>query len=264
MQPLTRRNYRRGTQVAKPKRPLARSRGASSALLLHVSVISAMVAGFVLVSRLPQLTVTKVVIEGCSPELEKELRDRINLPPDASILTVNLARIRKDVEVDPRVEKASVIRCLPDRVQIQVFPRQAKAAIRQGGQYVLVDAGGVCFARTQTVPKGLDELRGIDVGDGRPGTRVSNAQFGVACRCIALADSYDPNSTWIFDFSDPSNIVMIGSGLKAFLGTAENLERKMFIVFAAPEAGRRQGIKINANDIIDVRRPDAAVLVKAG
>lgn len=264
MQSVTHRSYRRGAKAAKPKRPLGRRKGAYSAPLLHVSVISAIVAGFILVSRLPQLAVTEVVVEGCGPELEKELRDRINLPPDASILTVNLAAIRKDAEADPRVEKASVIRCLPNRVQIQVFLRQAKAAIRHGEQYILVDAGGVCFGRTRTLPKGLDELRGIDVGDGRPGTRINSVQFGVACRCIALADSYDPDSTWVFDFSNPSNIVMIGGGLKAFLGTAENLERKMFIVFAAPEAGRRQGIKIDANDIIDVRRADAAVLVKAG
>jgi hypothetical protein len=257
MRPRTPHRSRRARATAPRRPPVAVGRTIPFQTLLHASIIFALSASFILASRLPLFTVEKVVVRGGDVALRKKVQSRIVLPPDASTLTVNIQSIRREVEKEPGVAMASVTRCLPNRIEVEVVPREAKAAVRHGEGFVLVDGGGVCFARTDAAPEGLDQLWGIDVGDGRPGTRVASSELGVALQCIALAHHYDPKAVWTFDFSKPGELTMRGPNMKALLGDAGNLHYKMAIVFAAPEAARKQGL---ASYTIDVRRPEAPVL----
>jgi cell division protein FtsQ len=60
-----------------------------------------------------------------------------------NIFFVPLSERRKQLEAIPWVERATVMRLLPDRIRVSVVERQPVAFVRQGQQVGLVDAEGV-------------------------------------------------------------------------------------------------------------------------
>jgi cell division protein FtsQ len=60
-----------------------------------------------------------------------------------NIFFVPLSERRKELEEIPWIERATVMRLLPDRIRVSVVERQPVAFVRQGQQIGLVDANGV-------------------------------------------------------------------------------------------------------------------------
>ena len=60
-----------------------------------------------------------------------------------NIFFIPLNQRRKDLEEIPWIERATVMRLLPDRIRVSVVERQPIAFVRQGQQIGLVDANGV-------------------------------------------------------------------------------------------------------------------------
>jgi len=63
-----------------------------------------------------------------------------------NVLFVPLSERRKQLEQIPWIERATVMRLLPDQIRISVVERQPVAFVRQGQQIGLVDANGVLLA----------------------------------------------------------------------------------------------------------------------
>ena len=63
-----------------------------------------------------------------------------------NIFFVPLAERRSQLEKIPWVERATVMRLLPDQIRVSVVERQPVAFMRQGSQVGLVDANGVLLA----------------------------------------------------------------------------------------------------------------------
>jgi cell division protein FtsQ len=68
-----------------------------------------------------------------------------------NIFFVPLNERRKELEEIPWIERATVMRLLPDRIRVSVVERQPVAFVRQGQQIGLVDANGVLL----TMPAAL-------------------------------------------------------------------------------------------------------------
>ncbi len=68
-----------------------------------------------------------------------------------NVFYVPLAERRKQLEEIPWIEKATVMRLLPDQIRVSVVERQPVAFARQGDQFGLVDANGVLL----TMPAAL-------------------------------------------------------------------------------------------------------------
>jgi cell division protein FtsQ len=63
-----------------------------------------------------------------------------------NIFFVDLAERRRQLEEIPWVERATVMRMLPDQIRVSVVERQPVAFARQGQQFGLVDANGILLA----------------------------------------------------------------------------------------------------------------------
>jgi cell division protein FtsQ len=107
-----------------------------------------------------------------------------------NIFFVPLADRRKQLEQIPWVERATVMRILPDQIRVSVVERQPVAFARRGEQFGLVDANGVLL----TMPAAMMAQRhysfpvvtGIDPGD-RPEAR--KARMAVYQRLLTELDS---------------------------------------------------------------------------
>jgi len=107
-----------------------------------------------------------------------------------NIFFVPLKERRKALEEIPWIERATVMRLLPDRIRVSVVERQPVAFVRQGQQIGLVDANGVLL----TMPAAMmaqhnysfPVVTGLNAGDP-PAAR--KARMEVYQRLLAELDS---------------------------------------------------------------------------
>jgi len=107
-----------------------------------------------------------------------------------NIFFVPLAERRKQLESIPWVERATVMRLLPDQIRVSLVERQPVAFVRNGQQIGLVDANGVLL----TMPAAMmaqhhysfPVVTGIDPNDPLSARRTKMAVYG---RLLAELDA---------------------------------------------------------------------------
>jgi cell division protein FtsQ len=99
-----------------------------------------------------------------------------------NVFFVPLAERRRELEAIPWVERATVMRLLPDQIRIQVVERQPVAFVRQDQQIGLVDASGVLLSMpTATMAQhhySFPVVTGIDPRDPLPSRTARMAVYG--------------------------------------------------------------------------------------
>lgn len=150
-----------------------------------------------------------------------------------NIFFVPLAERRQQLEQLPWVEKATVMRLLPDQIRVSVVERQPVAFVRQGQQIGLVDANGVLL----TMPPAMMAQRhysfpvvtGIDARDPLP---MRQMRMTLYRRLLSELDSNGQHlSAQIseIDLSDPEDAQVLipeqGGDILARFGQDHFLER---------------------------------------
>jgi cell division protein FtsQ len=150
-----------------------------------------------------------------------------------NIFFVPLAERRKQLEQIPWVQRATVMRLLPDEIRVAIVERQPVAFVRHGQQIGLVDADGVLL----NMPAGLMSqhhysfpvLTGIDAADPLPSRK---ARVGLYQRFMSELDANGQHfSEQIseIDLTDPEDARVLmpeqGSDVLAHFGEDHFLER---------------------------------------
>jgi cell division protein FtsQ len=150
-----------------------------------------------------------------------------------NIFHVPLADRRKQLEEIPWVERATVMRVLPDQIRVAVVERKPVAFTRHGQQIGLVDANGVLLSMPAATMAqhhySFPVLTGIDPGDP---LASRNARMAVYGRLLAELDSGNQHlSEQIseIDLTDPEDARVLmpeqGTDILAHLGEDHFLER---------------------------------------
>src|ERR1035438_6825607 len=107
-----------------------------------------------------------------------------------NIFFVDLAERRRQLEEIPWVERATVMRLLPDQIHVTVVERHPVAFARQGQQFGLVDANGILLAMTPSAMArnhySFPTLSGIDPRDPQTSRK---ARMELYLRMLADLDS---------------------------------------------------------------------------
>jgi cell division protein FtsQ len=150
-----------------------------------------------------------------------------------NIFFVPLSERRKQLEEIPWVERATVMRLLPDQIRVQVVERRPVAFVRQGQQIGLVDTNGVLL----TMPAAMmaqhnysfPVVTGIEAHDPAASRK---ARMAVYERLLAELDSSSQHlSEQIseIDLSDPEDARVLmpeqGADILAHFGEDRFLER---------------------------------------
>ena len=150
-----------------------------------------------------------------------------------NIFFVPLSARRRDLEKIPWVERATVMRLMPDRIRIAVVERKPVAFTRTGQQIGLVDANGVLLTMAaHTMAErhySFPVLTGIDAGDPAESRK---ARMAVYLRLMAELDARGKhNSEQIseIDLTDPEDARVLmpeqGADILAHFGEDHFLER---------------------------------------
>jgi cell division protein FtsQ len=150
-----------------------------------------------------------------------------------NIFFVPIDQRRRQLEEIPWIERATVMRVLPDQIRVAVVERQPVAFTRHGEQIGLVDANGVLLAMAPaTMAKhhySFPVLTGIDAGDSADSRK---ARMDVYLRMMAELDTDGKhNSEQIseIDLTDPEDARVLmpeqGADILAHFGEDHFLER---------------------------------------
>ena len=150
-----------------------------------------------------------------------------------NIFFVPIDQRRRALEQIPWIERATVMRVLPDQIRVAVVERQPVAFTRHGEQIGLVDANGVLLGMAPaTMAKhhySFPVLTGIDAGDSADSRK---ARMDVYLRMMAELDANGKhNSVQIseIDLTDPEDARVLmpeqGADIMAHFGEDHFLER---------------------------------------
>jgi cell division protein FtsQ len=150
-----------------------------------------------------------------------------------NVFFVPLDERRKELESIPWIERATVMRVLPDQLRVNVVERQPVAFTRQGQQIGLVDANGVLLSMPASAMAAhhysFPVITGIDGGDPATSRR---ARMAVYQRMMSDLDStgqrYSQQISEI-DLTDPEDARVLmpeqGADILAHFGEDHFLER---------------------------------------
>lgn len=150
-----------------------------------------------------------------------------------NIFFVPLAERRKQLEEIPWVERATVMRLLPDQIRVDVVERQPVAFTRLGRQVGLVDAGGVLL----TMPAAMmaqhhysfPVVTGIDPREPLASRRARMATYARLLSELDAGNQHLSEQISEIDLTDPEDARVLmpeqGADILAHFGDDRFLER---------------------------------------
>jgi len=150
-----------------------------------------------------------------------------------NIFFVSLSERRRKLEEIPWVERATVMRVLPDRIRVQVAERQPVAFVRQGQQIGLVDANGVLLAMPAAMMAqrhySFPVVTGIDPRDPLAARKGRMAVYGRLLAELDAGNQHLSEQISEIDLTDPEDARVLmpeqGEDILAHFGEDRFLER---------------------------------------
>jgi len=150
-----------------------------------------------------------------------------------NIFYVDLAQRRRQLEEIPWVERATVMRLLPDRIRVDVVERQPVAFTRHGQQIGLVDASGVLLTMPASTMAqhhySFPVLTGIDPRDPSPSRKARMALYQRLLAELDANGQHISEQVSEIDLTDPEDARVFmpeqGGDILAHFGEDHFLER---------------------------------------
>jgi cell division septal protein FtsQ len=197
-----------------------------------------------------------------------QLRRWTGVKPGQNLLALDLTRVKRDLELAPMVQSASVERILPRTLRVRVIEREPLAQLnvaRPRGDGVelapfQLDAEGYVIlpleardrGTTAAQPEPLPLISGINGSEAQPGRRIATVQVQAALQLLTAFER-SPMAGFVdikrIDVSDPEVLVVTtGQGSEVTFGLADPDEqlRRWQAVF---ESGQKAGKAIATLDL---------------
>ena len=123
-----------------------------------------------------------------------------------SVLRVPLDARRKEIELIPWIQEATVERMLPDRLRVELVERTPVAFLRAGNELQLVDASGVLLDRPLEAGFHFPVVSGFDETAPPTERKQRMGLFVDFMRQIELAHAGAGEAVSEVDFSDPQDV----------------------------------------------------------
>jgi cell division protein FtsQ len=150
-----------------------------------------------------------------------------------NVFFVPLSERRKQLEEIPWVERATVMRLLPDQIRVQVVERQPVAFTRQGHEIGLVDGSGVLLAMPPAMMAqhhySFPVVTGIDPRDPLASRKARMAVYGRLLAELDAGNQHLSEQISEIDLTDPEDARVYmpeaGADILAHFGEDHFLER---------------------------------------
>jgi hypothetical protein len=219
--------------------------------LLALAVVVGLAYG---VASSPWLRIEEVTIRCPEPDVAQEAAAAAHIVPEATLVTVPVWELRRQIGSCPRVKRIVVQRRWQHALDITVVPRQPAVALVAESDCLLADEDGVCIRRVRERPDDLPVVRGLVLDGIGPGDTVPPARMTVAWQCLEWAETLPALGRLTVDVSVPQRIcVYSGDGTKGIIGRPTDLGRKLACFAAALQYLREHGWRAQYVDVQDLR-----------
>ncbi|MCE5228288.1 cell division protein FtsQ/DivIB [bacterium] len=140
--------------------------------------------------------ITSVVINGASPELEKQARESLTgmLALDGNnLVRQDVAFIQSELGKIPRALRVSTRKVYPGTIRVDFVERQPLMVVNLDETY-LIDKHGVLLSRIHGLDatrKGLPMLTGVQAGAPKAGDTLAPAQVGAVLAAVDFIQAND-------------------------------------------------------------------------
>jgi cell division septal protein FtsQ len=249
---------RRAPRAARPRG--RRSWRAIGMALLGAAAAAALASGGVWLLTSPRFEVTHVDVRGTQHLTAERVLEAARVPPGRNLFLVDPRAVVRRVETLPEVERAEIVRELPDRLTIVVEERRPFTLVHAGRLHWIDERGHVLGPESQAVTPPAPIISGLSEAELLDMKTAPSARAREAIRLIrALLRSGSALATEIseIDVSQPDGPVLYTvGGIEVRLGADEWDERLARLEgVLAQTAAREGGVRM-----VDLRFRDQVVL----
>ena len=225
-----------GTTEGHPAKPNLIERVCIVGLLL--------VCGFVLLSS-PLFSIREIQVEGNKRVASKEIIGAAHIPRGENIFRVNLKEAAARVKRIPAVKEVAVVRCLPNRIKIRIWEREAIALVPGKDGFYALDEAGVCIGKARA-----DCPLPVITGTGAappPGKSLTTEGYRTA---VTVLKAFDAKLTARLAevHVTPYQVIELftNDGVKVYLGRPEKIAEKGLVLLRLLDAlGSRKVVYID-------------------
>ncbi|MCQ4081516.1 FtsQ-type POTRA domain-containing protein [Streptomyces sp. RB6PN25] len=157
-----------------PERRTLPRRRAALALLLVIAVAG---CGWLLYGS-PWLRVRKVEVTGVRVLTQDEVRAAASVKLGVPLVSIDAGAVEARLRLRlPRIASVGVVRSWPGTIALEVTERTPKVALKNGGNFIEVDAQGVRYATDSTAPPGVPQVE-LTAPTTGAGVSETNRYFG--------------------------------------------------------------------------------------
>ena len=201
---------------------------------LFITLIFLIVIGIVVINKTDVCIIDKVMLEGDNLITGKYVQEKAETLNGLNIVYIDKKSIIKDFKRNPYVEELTIKRVYPNKLKINVKEAKGLYYVNKDESYYIISSNMILLEEVDSIEdKKLIELRGIDIENLNLGDKVSNEKKieKIAEDFYNMEQVIEENgeefSITAVDLSNMSNLKAYIGNIEIFLGTYENVFKKM-------------------------------------
>lgn len=201
---------------------------------LFITLIFLIVIGIVVINKTDVCIIDKVMLEGDNLITGKYVQEKAETLKGLNIIYIDKKSIIKDFKRNPYVEELTIKRVYPNKLKINVKEAKGLYYVNKDESYYIISNNMILLEEIDSIEdKKLIELRGIDIENLNLGDKVSKEKKieKIAEDFYNMEQVIEENgeefSITAVDVSNMSNLKAYIGNIEIFLGTYENVFKKM-------------------------------------
>ena len=201
---------------------------------LFITLIFLIVIGIVVINKTDVCIIDKVMLEGDNLITGKYVQEKAETLKGLNIIYIDKKSIIKDFKRNPYVEELTIKRVYPNKLKINVKEAKGLYYVNKDESYYIISSNMILLEEIDSIEdKKLIELRGIDIENLNLGDKVSKEKKieKIAEDFYDMEQVIEENgeefSITAVDVSNMSNLKAYIGNIEIFLGTYENVFKKM-------------------------------------
>ena len=201
---------------------------------LFITLIFLIVIGIVVINKTDVCIIDKVMLEGDNLITGKYVQEKAETLKGLNIIYIDKKSIIKDFKRNPYVEELTIKRVYPNKLKINVKEAKGLYYVNKDESYYIISSNMILLEEIDSIEdKKLIELRGLDIENINLGDKVSNEKKieKIAEDFYNMEQVIEENgeefSITAVDVSNISNLKAYIGNIEIFLGTYENVFKKM-------------------------------------
>ncbi len=201
---------------------------------LFITLIFLIVIGIVVINKTDVCIIDKVMLEGDNLITGKYVQEKAETLKGLNIIYIDKKSIIKDFKRNPYVEELTIKRVYPNKLKINVKEAKGLYYVNKDESYYIISSNMILLEEIDSIEdRKLIELRGIDIENLNLGDKVSKEKKieKIAEDFYNMEQVIEENgeefSITAVDVSNMSNLKAYIGNIEIFLGTYENVFKKM-------------------------------------